>query len=205
MPLVLIIFASCKAKSPDIKIGPSTWASENLDLDHFNNGDEISEAKTADQWKEADKERKPAWCYYEFGLNGSGYGRFYNWYAVNDSRGLAPKGYHIPTKDEFLSLIKTIGGQEKGFKLKSINGWENFEGSTATGTNDFGFNALSSGIVVLELGKMEFFESQKTGYWWSSTRVDSGKAVCLRLDWFAVFANQEDLGVGMPVRVVKDL
>lgn len=82
----------------------------NLNTDRFRNGDLIPEAKSNEEWIEAGKNKQPAWCYYNNDpANGEKYGKLYNWYAVNDPRGLAPEGYHIPTieemedfRDEFL-------------------------------------------------------------------------------------------------------
>ncbi|OSZ77565.1 hypothetical protein CAP36_14420 [Chitinophagaceae bacterium IBVUCB2] len=74
------------------------WMSENLNVSHFANGDTIPEAKTNHDWEMAGIEGQPAWCYYDNDPNNAKlYGKLYNWYAVNDPRGLAPAGYHIPT------------------------------------------------------------------------------------------------------------
>jgi uncharacterized protein (TIGR02145 family) len=73
-----------------IKLGTQTWMQENLNLDKFSNGESIPEAKTNKEWENAGKNQQPAWCYYENdSKRGSKYGKLYNWYAVNDSRGLA--------------------------------------------------------------------------------------------------------------------
>jgi uncharacterized protein (TIGR02145 family) len=205
LSLLCWLSGSPQVPSYECQIGTLTWTTQNLNVDRFRNGDRIPEAKTATEWETADKEHKPAWCLFEHLGNPSGYyGRFYNWYAVNDPRGLAPKGYHVPTKQELLTLIKAVGGQEKGYKLKAKNGWENLQGAPANGTDDFGFNALPSGIRGMELGKMDFVLSVITGCWWCLASSDSGKAPCLRIDYFAAFVYQEDVGVGMPVRLVKD-
>jgi uncharacterized protein (TIGR02145 family) len=205
LPLWLCLFGSFKASPPEVKIGTLIWTTENLDVGSFRNGDIIPEARTADQWAKAGKEQKPAWCYIEFQGNQSRYyGCFYNWYAVSDPRGLAPRGYHLPTKQEFLNLIKAIGRQENEDKLKSKDGWTNLQGVPDNGTDEFGFNARPSGIRAEELGKMQFVLSGMTGCWWSLTQGESVKATCLRIDYLAAFVYQEQLGVGMPVRLVKD-
>lgn len=38
------------------------------------------------------------------------YGRLYNWYAVDDSRGLCPSGWHVPTDGEWPVLTDFLGG-----------------------------------------------------------------------------------------------
>ncbi len=126
----------------EVKIGSQVWMSQNLDTDKFNNGDAIPQAKTAAEWVEAAAKKTPAWCYYENDSNyGLKYGKLYNFYAVNDPRGMAPKGWHIPTEPEFTALVKLLGNAESGLKLKGISGW----GTKAKGTNESGFNALPGG------------------------------------------------------------
>jgi uncharacterized protein (TIGR02145 family) len=81
------------------------WMAENLSTSKFRNGDNISQARNAAEWRRAGEKKQPAWCYYNFDPTNDGkYGKLYNWFAVNDSRGIAPNGWHIP----------------------SINEWENF-------------------------------------------------------------------------------
>jgi uncharacterized protein (TIGR02145 family) len=118
----------------EVKIGNQIWMAENLNIDQFRNGDSISEAKTAEEWLNAVKEGKPAWCYYNnSSANGLKYGKLYNIYAVTDSRGLAPVGYHIPDDDEWYSLKRTLDSNDYIFgkkaikKLKSTTGWKSYE------------------------------------------------------------------------------
>jgi len=108
-----------------VTIGTQVWMKENLNVSTFRNGDPISEAKTAEEWKAAGEAKQPAWCYYDNDpKNGAKYGKLYNWYAVNDPRGLAPVGWHVPTSDEWEILIDYLGGyQEAVVKIKSKIGW----------------------------------------------------------------------------------
>ena len=72
--------------------------SKNLNVSRFRNGEIIFEAKTIEEWEKAGENKTPAWCYYNNNpTNGAKYGKLYNWYAVNDIRALAPKGWHIPS------------------------------------------------------------------------------------------------------------
>lgn len=113
-----------------VKIGTQTWMTENLNVSNFRNGDPIPEAKTNEEWESARKEGKPAWCYFENDpKNGAKYGKLYNWYAVNDSRGLAPEGWHVPSDEEWWVLNDYLGGSTLvGAKMKSTSGWDNWEG-----------------------------------------------------------------------------
>lgn len=112
-----------------IKIGKQQWMSENLNVNHFRNGDEILEVKTDTEWKKAGIEGKPAWCYYENkSSNGEKYSKLYNWYAINDSRGLAPDGYEIPTEQDINVMNDYVwsggsGDQNFCIALRSEEGW----------------------------------------------------------------------------------
>lgn len=147
-----------------VTIGTQVWMSENLNVDKFRNGDPIPEARTAEEWKKAHDNKQPAWCYYDNDpANGSKYGKLYNWYAVNDPRGLAPVGYHISTSLEWTVLTDYLGGQKvAGEKMKSKNGW----GPDSNGTNESGFSGLPGGLRYFN---GPFYVINNYGYWWSST------------------------------------
>ncbi len=120
-----------------VKIGTQIWMTENLNVDRFRNGDLIPEVKTKEEWVAAGKRGNPAWCYYDNNPeNGKKFGKLYNWYAVNDKRGLAPKGWHIPTYPEFQILGAAVNNNSNA--LKAIGQGEK-EGA---GTNTSGFSAL---------------------------------------------------------------
>jgi TolA-binding protein len=109
-----------------VKIGTQTWMAENLNVSTFRNGDPIMEAKTNEEWEKAGKEGKPAWCNYENDpKNGAKYGKLYNWYAVNDPRGLAPAGWHVPSDAEWTTLGDQLG-DEASNKMKSTSGWNGY-------------------------------------------------------------------------------
>lgn len=104
-----------------IKIGSHEWMTENLNVERFRNGDLIPEAKTRKEWENASIWEKPAWCHLENDPGGKKYGKLYNWYAVTDPRGLAPYGYHIPTRAEWQRLDDFIGGNSS--LIKNTQGW----------------------------------------------------------------------------------
>lgn len=113
----------------EVKIDSQIWMNQNLNVNVFRNGDPIPEAKTNEEWEKAAKNKQPAWCYYKNdSKNGTKYGKLYNWYAVNDKRGLAPAGWHIPTNAEWTKLTDFLGGQSvAGTKMKSASGWNSYE------------------------------------------------------------------------------
>ena len=152
----------------DVKIGTQVWTSKNLDVSTFRNGEVIPEAKSKVQWKKAGENEQPAWCYYDFdSKNGKVYGKLYNWYAVNDSRGLAPKGYHIPSDEEWTVLTDFLGRYGTGFKMMSTTGWS-YSGHA---TNTSGFNGLPGGYC-----NGYFFFVAVEGLWWSSSKSGSYRA-----------------------------
>ena len=148
-----------------VTIGTQVWMRKNLDVSTFRNGDVIPQASTDAAWKAAGENKQPAWCYYDNDTaNGAKYGKLYNWYAVNDPRGLAPAGYHIPTDAEWTVLTDYLGGEDvAGKKMKSASGW--FE--NGNGTNSSGFSGLPGGFRI-NFGA--FFNIGSNGYWWSSTK-----------------------------------
>jgi uncharacterized protein (TIGR02145 family) len=100
----------------EVKIGDQIWMTENLNVDHYRNGDPIPEVKDPVEWA---KLKTGAWCYYDNEPeNGKKYGKLYNWYAVNDPRGLEPEGWHVPTNTEFDKLREVVNGN--GNVLKAI-------------------------------------------------------------------------------------
>ena len=131
----LLPFVGICQSIKQVKIGTQTWMGQNLNVDRFRNGDPIPEAKTNEEWQKAIENQQPAWCYYGNSVaNGVKYGKLYNWFAVNDSRGLAPSGWHVPTRDEWFVLINYLGGYKvAGTKLKSTSGYTSY----STGGADF--------------------------------------------------------------------
>jgi uncharacterized protein (TIGR02145 family) len=125
-----------------IKYGLQEWMAENLNVSHFRNGDIIPEAKTKKEWISLGNKGKPAWCFFENDPeNGKIYGKLYNWYAINDSRGLAPEGWNIPANQDWMTLVKNLLGIDvAGLKLKSNTRWK-----SNNGTNKIGFSALPAG------------------------------------------------------------
>jgi uncharacterized protein (TIGR02145 family) len=151
--------------SKSIKIGNQVWMAENLNISKFRNGDPIAEAKNQVEWKSMSEKGEPAWCYYDNdSSNGNIYGKLYNWYAVNDSRGLAPVGWHIPNTEEWEKLEAYLGKAVAGDKMKSSEGWN----SNFNGNNSSGFSALPGGYCDKD---GLFTSAGSTGNWWSTKKI----------------------------------
>jgi uncharacterized protein (TIGR02145 family) len=87
-------------------IGNQIWMAENLNVTTFRNGDPIPEARTIEQWNDAARNKKPAFCYYNNDPStAEKFGLLYNWWALNDPRGLAPLGWRIPNRTDAKTLL----------------------------------------------------------------------------------------------------
>jgi uncharacterized protein (TIGR02145 family) len=153
---------SMKVKQPitvsQVKIGNQVWTTKNLNVTVYRNGDLIPQVQDAAQWVNL---TTGAWCYY--GIYGGTYGKLYNWYAVNDPRGLAPAGYHIPTDSEWEILVSYLGGPNvAGGRMKTFTNWL-FPNYGAT--NDSGFSGLPGGSRSYE----KFVGLTAYGAWWTAS------------------------------------
>jgi uncharacterized protein (TIGR02145 family) len=155
-----------------ILIGNQSWMAENLNVVKFRNGNPILEAKTNEEWKKAIENKQPAWCYYENDpINGQKFGKLYNWFAVNDPRGLAPKGYKIPSYNDWQKLSLTLGNDSiAGYKLKSKENWNKprigYKPTKYSELNNCNFNALPTGWRDLD----GFYGVGNFSMFWTSSK-----------------------------------
>jgi hypothetical protein len=131
-----------------VKIGYQEWTKKNLNVSKYRNGDIIPEVKDPKKWENL---TTGAWCYYNNDpKKGAIYGKLYNWYAVNDPRGLAPEGFHVPTEAE-LNMVPNLknptgfAGLPGGFRIYDgtfISGIENYWwcSSVVSGNTDSAWN-----------------------------------------------------------------
>jgi uncharacterized protein (TIGR02145 family) len=188
-----------------VRIGTQVWMTKNLDVSTFRNGDPIPEAKTDEEWKKAGENKQPAWCYYNNDPgNGEKFGKLYNWYAVNDSRGLAPVGYHIPSDAEWTTLIDFSGGESvAAIKMKNTSGWD-IDGESYNGTNESGFSSLPGGFRG---GSGSFLAIGEYGLWWNSTEVSTFNAGFCKMESYyriSVYRSFCNKANGYSVRCIKD-
>jgi uncharacterized protein (TIGR02145 family) len=182
-----------------VTIGTQVWMVQNLDISTFRNGDPIPQAKTDEEWDDAKWESQPAWCYFDFDpSNGEKYGRLYNWFAVNDPRGLAPEGWHVPGDEEWDALQAYLIKGLAGKKMKSTGGWK----ENGNGTNSSGFTGLPSGYRDFE----GFHNMGAEAYWWSSTASDSKWTSCRYIDYSEPYLHKHNMskGDGLSVRCIRD-
>jgi uncharacterized protein (TIGR02145 family) len=178
-----------------IKIGSQVWTRKNLRVFKFRNGDHIPIVQDADEWAGL---QESAMC-----INPDNGECYYNWYAVNDPRGLATKGFHVPSDKEWRQLVEYCGGNEgylggiekAGSLLKSPKDWDGAEVNK-------GFNAIPSGC---RLGCGSFYKQGVFGNWWSSTPNGArswGHYLISRN--LGVSRNDFDIRNGFSVRLIKD-
>jgi len=156
-----------------VYFGSQIWMAENLNIDYFSNGDLIPEAKTDDDWRKAALLGMPAWCNYENNPDfGENYGKLYNWYAVNDPRGLHPIGWRLPSKKDIEVLLRFVGGNgAAAYKSFEKNG-------------KFGFNEMFSGLRNADhsaIGNQSFYFQGTNGGFWSLSPHGLKYAWCLSI------------------------
>ena len=129
---------------PVLNIGNQTWTQQNLSVSKYRNGDIIPQVTDPAQWVGL---TTGAWCWYDNdSVNYSAYGKLYNWYAIKDSRGIAPNGWHIPDGLEWdnLALFVANGNENAGGHLKEV-GTNHWAKPNTDATNSSGFNGLPGG------------------------------------------------------------
>ena len=149
-------------------IGTQTWINRNWDQITYRNGDTIPNVTDDSTWASL---TTGAWCYYNNdSTQYAKYGKLYNWYAVNDPRGLVPIGWHVPNDDDWATLEINLGGYEiAGGKMKEV-GTLNWLSPNTEATNESGFSGLPGGARWHNNGAFDGGVGYG-GVWWSSTNV----------------------------------
>lgn len=155
-----------------VTIGTQVWMLQNLKTTRYRNCDPIPNVTLGSTWVSL---TSGAYCNYNNDANNSTtYGRLYNWYAVNNSRNIAPLGWHVPTDAEWTTLVNYLSGASvAGGKLKET-GITHWSSPNAYATNQTGFTALPGGYRNTNDGT--FYDIKLFGFWWSSTEDMPGFA-----------------------------
>lgn len=198
---VISVFSSCDSNDEDdettvadfdgneynvVEIGDDFWLVENLITTHYNNGDPIPLGLL--------NGTTGSYVNYDTPQDDAVYGLIYNWYAVNDSRGICPQGWHIPSRAEWELLAALLGGDnDAGAFLKDTLYWD----SPNTGANnETGFTARPGAYG--SIGQLAAF--------WSSTERDSDNAYYFKLYYnnTNAFIDYAEKGSGFNCRCIKD-
>lgn len=179
-------------------IGQDTWMAANLDVTKYRNGDPIPQVSDPEKWK---KLKTGAWCWYNNDPKmGQKYGRLYNWYAVNDPRGLAPAGWHVATNQDWSDLASALGGNEVAAgKMKEKGTWKDM-GSPSD--NSSGFSARAGGGRY----NARYLSTAFNANFW--TADDSTSTIAhirfISASSSTLYANENEKHWGNAVRCVKD-
>jgi uncharacterized protein (TIGR02145 family) len=189
---------------PYIIIGNRGWSTKNLDVITFRNGDTIPEVKSSREWLNACYAHKPAWCYFQNDTSlGKCFGKLYNWYAVNDPRYLAPKGWRIPSWQDCVELENYFGGGLVAIqKMRSELLWLKKQPNDTISADSCGFNALPGGY------RQKFGKFDDLGYaahWWTKSFTFDDGGLSFRMDSQFLGVNNWNRGNGCYVRIIKDI
>ncbi|MBN2104125.1 fibrobacter succinogenes major paralogous domain-containing protein [bacterium] len=218
--LALAIFCVCDNKNPTeskestvtdidgnvyktIKIGDQWWMAENLRVTHYRNGDEIPNVTKDLEWRLLSTS---GYCVYDNNeSNAEIYGYLYNWYAVNDTRKLAPEEWHVPSNDEWQTLVDYLGGDYlAGGKMKET-GSTHWKSRNIGATNESGFTALPCGCRTPVNNGFFVNLGINTNFWASDEyNADSAWHWSLSYDDTFVGHGHSNKRFGYSVRCIKD-
>jgi uncharacterized protein (TIGR02145 family) len=187
---------------PSVWIGCNAWMTKNLDVSKYRNGDPIPKVTNGATWASL---TTGAYCYYQndSATYAAVYGKLYNWYAVNDPRGLAPEGWHIPSDFEWTYLVNTLGGNNVAGGPMKVMGTLHWTEPNLGATDLCNFSALPGGNRGVQGG---FNSEGDFGYWWSSTKGGTDIAWSRKLNYLdtEISGDGSDLNLGYSVRCVRD-
>ncbi|GBU22897.1 hypothetical protein R80B4_02810 [Fibrobacteres bacterium R8-0-B4] len=132
------------------KIGPQTWMAANLNY----------------------QTESGSWCYGDDKSNCDKYGRLYDW---NTAKTACPKGWKLPSRQDWGDLVSACGGDAQNKCLKSKTGWA---GRGANGWDNYGFSALPGGGRGTDGA---FYNVGEYGNWWTATEDEGGIAYGLNM------------------------
>ncbi|HOX87439.1 MAG TPA: FISUMP domain-containing protein [bacterium] len=196
-----------------VKISDQWWMAENIKTTHYRNGDPIPNITNNTEWIQL---ISGSYCNYKNDdANVETYGRMYNWYAVNDHRGLAPEGWQAPSDEQLKQLERNLGidqddeskigwrGTDQGGQLKEASTTHWYYPNTGA-TNKSGFAALPAGYRRSYNGSFDYVTLN--AYFWSSTEYDSNNALCRSLCWINsnIMRIERCKTYGFSVRCVRD-
>jgi uncharacterized protein (TIGR02145 family) len=192
--LILYLFFGCITENSikktipksykTVKINNQIWMAENLNVNKFRNGDTIPYARSESDWILANQNKKPAFCYYQNDeKNEKKYGKLYNWYAVIDKRGLAPKGWKLTSADDWFGLLEIF-----------INSTDNNSNILSA------LNGKHGGICS---ANASFGNIDNNSFFWSTNEIDSNIALMYKVQSTSISPFQLEKGNGGSVRCIK--
>lgn len=187
---------------PVVTIGSQCWMAENLKTSKFRDGSSIPEVTDSEQWK---NQLTPAFSWYNNDNgNDATYGKLYNWFAVEDGRGICPEGWHVPSDAEYAILTDYLGAADDvaGGRLKE-EGTTHWDAPNELASNSSGFTGLPGGMRFQE---GQFDHMGKNGLFWSSRSESTSLAFYLTLTYNSAASYRTHIykRSGFSCRCVKD-
>ena len=207
-----------------VLIGDDCWFAENLRNENYLNGDSIAANLSDEEWNglttgatalfgehEGCQHDSPEIDACDPSQSLAEYGRLYNWYAVDDPRGLCPSGWHVSSDIEWISMELELGmseeeafntgwwrGTDQGTQLKSEYGWSD----NGNGTNTVGFNGLPGGMRGVS---GSIYGAGYRAAWWTSTPSGPGfRGREIRSDQVGISLANWNPKHGWSVRCIQD-
>ena len=217
--LIIFLFLNCDKNEPTepinntitdidgnvyqtVRIGTQTWMAENLKVTRYRNGESIPKVTDNSIWENL---TTSAYCDYDNNANYvATYGRLYNWYVVNDSNNVAPVGWHVPSEDDWMTLLDYLGGIDVAGEKMKETGTEHWVSEETKATNESGLSALPGGW------RFENGNFLGIGYgvnFWSSSELNSSRVFAIGLfytDKKVTLGEGIDKKAGCSIRCVKD-
>jgi uncharacterized protein (TIGR02145 family) len=188
-----------------VTIGDQEWLAENLKTTTLIDGTPIELVTEDVEWQDR---TTPGYCFYDNDESTykDPYGPLYNWFTVNTGK-LCPDGWHVPTNDDWATLMDYLGGSNSaGGKLKET-GTTHWSNPNQGATNETGFNAVPGGYRNA-FNIPSFMDIRDYGAWWSSTEDENNYeyAWYYIMDYFTpdLYNNNYYKKHGFSVRCIKD-
>jgi uncharacterized protein (TIGR02145 family) len=154
-----------------VHIGKQQWMVDNLKTQKFSDNRELHHITNLNLWFSTDQ---PSYCSYQNEPDSVGiYGYLYNWHAVNSGK-LCPEGWEVPTRGDWMDLVKFLSGPEKaGGKLKD-EGTDHWASPNLNATNESKFGLLPGGYNFKNPNS--FGNMNANGFWWTATEFGDNNA-----------------------------
>lgn len=217
--LFIMLATSCKKNNDDtetvtdvdgnvyntVTIGTQVWLKENLKTTKYRNGEAIGTTNPPTLDYSSESTPKYQWAIDGNESNVSVYGRLYTGYVVTDSRGICPTGWHVATRDEWITLIDFVGGEMVAGGILKEKGTSHWNAPNTDATDKYGFTAVPAGCRDYD---GEFTNKKTDAFFWTSSQFESytnnlwqANMMYNRVDapW-----SQSGKNWGMSVRCIKD-
>lgn len=171
-----------------VAIGQQVWMMENIKTTRYNDSSSIPLVTDNRLWVSL---TTPGYCWYnnDEATYKKKYGALYNWFTV-DTKKLCPVGWHVPTYNEWETLLTYVGGNDVAFLRLKEAGF---------------YPVLSGGRLVHSGSEGGYFGAiEDRGGWWSS----DGYIQQIKVDYAGINIQESNWIIkkwGFSVRCVKDI